>query len=222
MIKNISFAVILLFLGGCAVGNKHEYSGPAPDVIVPSNNSVAVGVHDQRPYVVSGEKTGTFVGLQRGGFGVPFDVTTASGKPLADDFRATIAQVFKRNGGNIKEIAISPSQSDSEARQALITLGQARSLLLTLTEWKSGTSIRGTFLIYDIRLVVLDSTGKALADKTLRGDDNLGRPLRMEEREVGDTSATTGVGHAKEVVPRAYKKKLEELLTSAEIKQALQ
>jgi hypothetical protein len=220
--KNTSLAVICLFLGACAVGNKHEYSGPGPEMIVPSSNSVAVGVHDQRPYVVSGDKTGTFVGLTRGGFGNPFDVTTASGNPLADDFRATIAQVFKRNGVSVKEIAIQPTESASDARQALITLGQARSLLLTLTEWKSGTSMRGTFLTYDVHLVVLDSGGKALADKTLRGSDDLGRPRKMEEREAGDSSATTLVGHAKEVIPRAYKKKLEELLTSTEIKQALQ
>src|SRR3989442_1150138 len=118
MIKSISLAVICLFLGACAVGNKHEYSGSAPDVIVQSNNSVAVGVHDQRPYVVSGNKTGMFVGLSRGGFGNTFDITTASGKPLADDFRTTIAQVFKRNGVSVKEIAIKPTESGSEAQQA--------------------------------------------------------------------------------------------------------
>jgi hypothetical protein len=208
MIKSISLAVICLFLGACAVGNKHEYSGPAPEVIVQSNNSVAVGVHDQRPYVVSGNKTGTFVGLSRGGFGNTFDITTASGKPLADDFRTTIAQVFKRNGVSVKEIEIKPTESGSEARQALVTLGQARSLLLTLTEWKSDTYM-STSLLYDIRLVVLGPAGKALADKTLRGSDNLGG------------SAMNPPGHAKEAIPPAYKKKLEELLTSAEIKQAL-
>lgn len=208
MIRNISIAVSCLFLGACAVGNKHEYSGLAPDVIVQSSNSVAVGVHDQRPYVISGNKTGTFVGLSRGGFGNTFNITTASDKPLADDFRTTIAQVLKHNGVSVKEIAIRPTDSGPEARQALVTLKQARSLLLTLTEWKSDTYM-GTSLEYDIRLVVLDSAGKELAEKTLRGSDNLGgNPINPP-------------GHAKEVIPPAYKKKIEELLTSAEIKEAL-
>jgi hypothetical protein len=208
MIRNISIAVSCVFLGACAVGNKHEYSGPAPDVTVASSNSVAVAVHDQRPYVVSGNKTATFVGLSRGGFGNTFDVTTVSGKPLADDFRTTIAQVLKRNGISVKEIAIKPTESGSEARQALVTLGQARSLLLTLTEWKSDTFMV-TLLHYDIRLVVLDRAGKALAEKTLQGTDSLG------------SSAINPPGHARAAIPPAYNKKLEELLTSAEVKQAL-
>jgi hypothetical protein len=208
MIRNISIAVSCLLLGACAVGNKHEYSGPAPDVTIPSSNSVAVGVHDQRSYVVSGNKTGSFVGLSRGGFGNTFDVTTASGKPLADDFRATIAQVFKRNGASVKEIEIKPTESGSEARQALVKLGQARSLLLTLTEWKSDTYMV-TLLHYDIRLAVFDSAGKPLGEQALQGTDSLG------------SSAINPPGHARAAIPPAYKKKLEELLTSAEIQQAL-
>jgi hypothetical protein len=208
MIRNISIAMSCLFLGACAVGNKHEYSGPAPDVTVPSGNSIAVGVQDQRSYVTGGNKTETFVGLSRGGFGNTFDVTTASGKPLADDFRTTIAQVFKRNGVSVKEIAIRPTESGSEARQALVKLGQARSLLLTLTEWKSDTYMV-TLLHYDIRLAVFDSAGKVLGEQSLQGTDSLG------------SSAINPPGHAREAIPPAYKKKLEQLLTSAEIQQAL-
>lgn len=208
MTRSTSLVAVCLFLGACAIGNKHEYSGQAPEVSVPSKNSVAIGVRDQRPYVVSGNKPGTFVGISRGGFGNTFDITTASGKPLAEDFRATIAQVFKRSGVSVKETAISPSEGDSGARQALITLGQVRSLLLTLTEWKSDTYM-GTSLEYDIRLVVFDSAGKALAEKTLKGSDNLGSSLMNPP------------GHAKDVIPPAYRKKLEELLTSVEIRQAL-
>ena len=209
MIRNVSIVLICLFLGACAVGNKHDYSGTAPEVMVRSGNSVAVGVHDQRPYVVSGNKTEMFVGLSRGGFGNPFDVTTASGNPLADDIRATIAQILKRNGIAVKEIAIRPTQSGVAARQVLATTGQARSLLLTLVEWKSDTYMN-TALIYDVRLVVFDATGKVLADEVLRGRDNLGG------------SGVNPPGHANDAVPAAYRKKLEELLTNPAVRKGLE
>jgi hypothetical protein len=76
---------VLLGLSGCAVGNQHQYAGVAPDLTLKATHSVAVVVVDRRPYVVSGDKDPDFVGLQRGGFGNPFDVTTASGKALASD-----------------------------------------------------------------------------------------------------------------------------------------
>jgi hypothetical protein len=205
------FVLVLccVFVGGCAVGNQHQYSGIAPEVSVPSGNSIAVGVHDQRPYVVAGGKSEMFVGLSRGGFGNPFDVTTASGKPLADDFRATIADIFRRNGVNVKEITIRPASTGVQARDAVISAGQGRSLLLSLAEWKSDTYMN-TALIYDVRLVVLDSAGKVLGDEALRGRDNLGG------------SAINPPAHAIEVVPGAYRRKLEELLNNPAIKKALQ
>lgn len=208
MLRNLLVLVVALSAGGCAFGVKHDYSA-SPDVSISSKNSVAVGVHDQRPYVVSANKTETFVGLSRGGYGNTFDVNTASDKPLADDFRATVVEAFKRSGVSVKDVSLKPGQKPSDALQALITVGQQRSLLLTLREWKSDTYMN-TSLIYNVHLAVLDASGKAIAEKTLQGTDDLGG------------NAFNPPGHAKAAVPPAYKKKIEELLSSPEIKRGLQ
>lgn len=207
--KSLVIALLSLSLGACAVGNRHEYSKVTPELAVSTKNSVAIGVHDERPYVVSGGKETSFVGLSRGGFGNPFDINTQSAKPLADDMNETLLQAFKRNGVDVKTIQIKPAESDNAARQVLVALGQQRSILLTLSEWKSDT-YQNTSLAYDVRLTVLGPNGAVLADKTLKGNENLGG------------SVMNPPAHAKEVVPVAYRRTLDALLSSPEIQQAIQ
>lgn len=60
--------------------------------------TVAVATHDQRPYVVGGNKKPNFVGLSRGGYGNPFDVVTVSGNPLADGFSESISRSLAARG----------------------------------------------------------------------------------------------------------------------------
>jgi hypothetical protein len=208
---NTQFIVLggCLFLGACAIGNKHQYSGVPPEATLASKRSVAVGVLDQRDYVLDGSKTPAFVGLSRGGFGNPFDVTTASDKPLAEDFRDTIVDVFRRNGIVVRELALAASRDEATARTALLKIGQERVLLVALREWKSDT-YTNTTLQYNVEMTVYDVGGKMLASKRIQGNDNLG----------GD--ALNPPGHARQAVPVAYRKKIDELLNSADIRSALQ
>jgi hypothetical protein len=209
--KHTRLAIVAscLFLGACAVGNKHEYGSISPDFALQTKRSVAVGVVDQRSYVLDRSKSDSFVGLSRGGFGNPFDVTTASDRPLADDFRSTLVGVFARNGMEVKEVALAPSRDEGAARQALLKLGQGRAVLVALREWKSDT-YTNTALHYDVEMSVYDASGRRLASRRLEGNDDLGGDLMNPP------------GHAKRVVPMAYRRKLEELLATPEIRRALQ
>src|SRR5574341_548216 len=83
---------------GCAVGNKHSYTVERPELVVQGTRSVAVAAQDARPYVVAGNKTPDFVGLQRGGFGNPFDVTTECGRARGCDFAATVERSREPKG----------------------------------------------------------------------------------------------------------------------------
>jgi hypothetical protein len=83
-----------VLLGGCAVDNSHRYDLGDAEFQVESNKTVAVAVVDTRPYVLSGEKTANFSGLMRGGFGNPFDVTTDSGRALAEDLTISIVRAL--------------------------------------------------------------------------------------------------------------------------------
>src|SRR5437899_535946 len=99
----LSLLCVVVF-GGCAVGVKHQYDNITPETKFQTRAKIAVGVHDQRNYVVYGQKSPTFVGLSRGGFGNPFDVNTASGQALANDFRNSIANGLSRAGANVVRV----------------------------------------------------------------------------------------------------------------------
>jgi len=77
--KKILLILFVLFLTGCAVGNKYNYrsSSMALPIKPVNHRTLILSVEDLRPYVLNGEKEPNFVGLQRGGFSNPFDVTTS-------------------------------------------------------------------------------------------------------------------------------------------------
>lgn len=199
---------ISIFISGCAVGVEHRYDLTDAQLNVDTKQSVAVGVLDQRPYVVNGEKGANFVGIQRGGFGNPFDVTTVSGNPLAEDMSATIETSLKANQVAVQRVAILP---EGNSRKAISTLGTAkasRSLLITLREWKSDT-YTNTKLTYDIHAQIFSTGGEELARKVMNGQDNLG----------GDF--VNPPGHARIAVPKAFRQKLKDLFSDSQIKAAL-
>lgn len=163
----------MLLLGGCAVGVKHNYDQSGLDLGVATPATVAVGTLDLRPYIVNGQKAPNFVGLSRGGFGNPFDVTTQSGRPLATDLSSSIVESMKTNGVKAQSVQLASTLNAEQATSALRAAGTQRSVLLTLFEWK-GDSMMNVGFNYDFTLRVFDKDGKQLTSKVQQGRENLG------------------------------------------------
>jgi len=200
---------LLAALSGCAIGNKHEYAGITPDLMVTGQHTVAVIVVDNRPYVATGGKGPDFVGLQRGGFGNPFSVTTKSGKPLASDIADDVVAALNKRGLRSSGKTLPPGTTVDGALKAAAGAGADRGLLLDIREWKSDT-YNGTALIFDVEARVCDATGASLADVVKTGNQDLG------------SSFMDPPGHAKEAVPLAFKATMESLLNDPKVVSALQ
>lgn len=200
--------VLLAFISaGCAVGNKHSYSLARPELAPQGSSAIAVAAQDARSYVVSGEKTPDYVGTQRGGFGNPFNVLTQSGKPLAEDFAATVSESLARKG--FKSTTVKVAVSGTPDIRALAAQAKSeRVALVLIQEWKSDT-YQNTALSYDVTLQVYDSAGKRLAENRITGRDDLGG------------SAWNPPSHARSAIPVAYKKKLEDLFAADAIVKSL-
>ncbi len=208
--RSMAAALFMLLLAcGCAVGNKHNYSNVVADLRASGSSSVSVATHDQRPYVVSGEKPPQFVGLQRGGFGNPFSVSTLDDKPLADDITRDITASLAKKGFHAIPVIVLPSDSGETVLQKSKAAAAERSIIVTLLEWKTDT-YSNVALLYDVSLSVYAKDGQQLAQKNIKGRDNLGG------------SAWNPPAHAKQAVPVALRQKLEELLNSPEISKTLQ
>lgn len=196
-------------LSGCAVGNKHAYHEIEATTSTKTEKSVSVATLDQREYVISGQSKPELVGMQRGGFGNPFDVLTASGRPLSSEFTSTVKRALERNGIKVLAVETKPSSPSQPAMADLMASAGDRLLLLSIKEWIGDSQIN-TELRYNLQLLVADKTGKTLATKNYSGSRNLGG------------SQLNPPGHAKEVMPTAFREAVEHLLNSREITAALQ
>lgn len=213
MAKTVLSIIFLLSTGilasGCAVGNKYSYHDTVASIQASGSKTVGIATHDQREYILSGNKNPDFIGLQRGGFGNPFNVTTESEKPLAEDMTRTIAVSLSGKGFKAIPIMVLPSENQSAVLNKLKASAGEILILLTLNEWKSDTATN-VALIYDVTLKVYDKSGNPVTEKSLKGKENL------------KGSAWNPPAYAREHVPKAFKQKIEDLFNSPEISRTLQ
>ena len=200
--------VVFLLLNGCAVGNKHAYHDSTIDLKCKGSAKIGVATHDQRPYIVDGKKRPDFVGLQRGGYGNPFNVSTASGNPLATDITDTLTRSLKSKGFEAIPLTITKNDNADTIKTNIKSKNFSRTIITTLYEWKSDT-MTNTGLSYDVEMQVLDTDGNKIAQRKISGGDNLGGSMMNPP------------AHAKRAIPVAFKEKFELLLNDEQIAKAL-
>jgi hypothetical protein len=102
MLKKLLLLCLLIplpaFAVGTVVGKKVNYVDDHAKLNYAGQGSIVVITRDERPYVLDGDKKPQFVGVMRGGFGIPFDVMNLSGNPLADDISTSLATALKGAG----------------------------------------------------------------------------------------------------------------------------
>lgn len=192
----------------CAVGREQAFHTTSIQVSRSSSrSSVAIAVHDLRGEVVTGDKEPDFVGLSRGGYGNPFDVTTASGAPLAEDFARTIARGLEAAGHRVQVVPIAHGVAPD---QALAKLSHTRAdclLLVHIKRWKSDT-YQTTGLEYDLEVVALDERAKPRGRARQHGRDYVG------------SSFWNPGAQAEAAIPKIFAQKLEALLNDPKIARA--
>ena len=140
-------------------------------------------VADKRPYVLSGNKEPSFVGLQRGGFGNPFDVTTVSGSPLSKDMAEAIASGLARSGYKVEVI----QQSSSDAADIVVSVakrgGLSRVVAVIVREWKTDIYL-GMTLHYDLELIVYGADGAVLGRNRMAAVEEVGGAAISPEKNA--------------------------------------
>ena len=205
------FYIIFLIatISACAFGNRHTYHDTVAELDATGTIAIAVTSHDQRDYVISGNKNPIFVGLQRGGYGNPFDVLTESGDPLAQDMTISVVMSLSKKGFQ----AIPVASSHLEDQQSLISRMKGtkavRFLIFTIHEWKSDT-YQNTALIYDVDATIMNENEVILGQSKIKGRDNLGG------------SFMNPPAYAKKAIPNVFREKIEMLLNNEKILNALQ
>ena len=200
-------SVLAWLIGGCAIGNQHQYALNDLKFNAKSEKQVVIGVQDRRSYVVDGNKAPNFVGIQRGGFGNPFDVTTTSGRGLADDMASSIATALSSRQIAVRTVSVSEKDDTDDALKKLLAEKAERSILLVVSEWKADT-YASTGLTYDLRIRIFSGDGTRMIQKAISGKDSLGASFVPADARVN--------------VENAYRNKLEGLFNDPDVLAALQ
>ncbi|MFN5063975.1 MAG: hypothetical protein ACK5GN_14150 [Pseudomonadota bacterium] len=183
---------------GSAAGNRYSYRDVVVSVPVSNGRTVAVATHDQRPYIVADDKQPSFVGIQRGGFGNPFNVSNRHNEPLSTSYTVAAWDSLKVAGATCAVVETNHLDPSSAVTANLTNSGKERALLFPFGEWKTD-ALLSTALIYDVTLDVISPDGRAVVSKVARGKDDL------------DGSFWNGPGHARKATPVAFRAKLESM-----------
>jgi hypothetical protein len=169
MFHRMFFILTLTFvLGACAVGNEYDYGAASATLRAETDRSVSATVIDYRPYVLSGKKSPSFVGLHRGGFGNPFDVTTKSGRGLSEDLTDVLVRALDAQGITAKALMLAPGTSVDDSVMQFQDQGTDRLLVVAMREWKTDSMMRIT-LHWDFDASVYDPSGVMLAKQSISG-----------------------------------------------------
>lgn len=208
-LQRLAALVLALALGACAIGNKQDFRPIAAQLPYSGKGAVAVLAVDERPYVLAGDKNPDYVGYQRNRVGIPFNVKTASGRPLAAELTDAFVRSLSASGFAAQARAVAPRTGADSARAALLRGAPRRALLVEIVQWES-TSFFNTTLEHELHATVYDGAGHALASQTVEGSEHLeGTFLRAPKT-------------ARETVPSALAGKIQALLNTPAMRAALQ
>jgi len=198
-------------LGACAFGNTTDYQNQTPVLAATTGNPVAVAAYDQRPYVLSGKNSATYTGVTRAAIGVPYGVHTTSGRPLADDFSAAIANGLSAKGIQVTVVTVPYTETREQAIKALLNQGKPRSLLVTIEDWETDQYIDAS-LTFSLKADVLDASGAVLATNTVTSRRGISGNFFAIQPHTGASAQASLI--AQQV--------LQQLLNDPKIVQALQ
>lgn len=177
-----------------------------PVVATTINSAAALAVVDHRPYVIDSDKTPTFEGLMRSGFGIPYSMPTGDNQPLADYF-AIIAKSGLSGAG--ADVSVVKTQYTDSADKVHQTLSRAADdyIYLELVQLKYDNYGLKLNADYDINLNYIDQSRNVRLSKNFAG----------KEQQQSGGGNLGGIGNAAQQV---YKDLVEKMFNDSDFKQA--
>lgn len=179
---------VVLFLTGCSGGQASTHTAGTVMLKLQSAPPISIGVWDDRPDVINGDRDPAWIGLQRSLYGIPYGVQTSSRRPFAEELGKMLERSFRHAGLDVEMVHIPVGSDRQDAVEYLVATEHPRLLLLRIGQWYADTYVQTT-LHYDVTLDVLDSRGSLVAQSALSGGDDLGRKMREGRRSTTEAIA---------------------------------
>ncbi|MBF0462718.1 MAG: hypothetical protein HQL87_15165 [Magnetococcales bacterium] len=170
-------------LTGCVAGQTIDMAMKQPEVKAASLGiPVVLQTTDQRPYVLSGNKSPAYIGHYRGGFGNVFDVKTVDAVALATMIQKDLLSELTGLGFQV---------GDDK---------QAKIIKVEIKDWNFNAYLNGRF-VYALELSINDPSGQNLYKKNFSG-----------EEVINGSIWTGAKGAFEREMPKIYSKVLKSLL----------
>lgn len=177
------------------MGGTYDYGKLFLDLTPTHADNVAVAVIDERPYVVNGEESPSFVGTMAGRYRNTVDVKTASGRPLASVIADAVVDAYRLQGATASAVAVKEGAALSEVFAALAATGAERLLVLRIGEWQTISAVR-VAESWQFEATVHDRAGAVLGRRASQGRSTVGttdfdeNTEKMAVRALSDRLAT--------------------------------
>lgn len=169
--KALAITLFVLSTWICNADAQENFANAWPAINYYTKVPIRVAVVDEREYVKSGTKDSSYVGAIRNNYGIPRNVYTASGGPVAEDVEKAIVNGLSNVGINA-EIADAASKSSRRSSQS----GE-RLLLITLSEWVSDSYRNSVGFSHKLTASLFDHDGGRIAFTSSEGTKNFSSPL---------------------------------------------
>jgi hypothetical protein len=164
---------------------------------------------DQRQFILNKESPDTYVGMVRGGYGNPFNATTLSGLPFADDVSQCVCNSLISKGYKAKIVSVKFDLTEQEVIEGLLSETEDRALLVLIQKWESD-SFLNLNVGYDLVLKVIAKDGTILATAEAKDDVSVPGNIWVGSVEMSKTE-----------VPNIFKKSIESLLNNPDVVRVL-
>jgi len=194
----------ICLITACAIGRTYNYSNAWPSLSYSSAKKVTIAVHDQRNYVIKGQKSESYAGMLRGGYGNPWNVNTENNESLSDVMANNICSGLNNAGIKASKVLTKYTDSKSSILNTMVTTSKDndRLIILTILDWYTDT-YKDTTLYAHLVVEVYDGE-----------KNNISKYEFKEERNLG-------YGIPYNTAPNAFKNIISTIFNKTEIKSSL-
>jgi hypothetical protein len=166
--------VLLIVLGACVPGGTYQVAPVSLSLTATSQRSVVAAVTDQRPYVLSGEQSASFLGTERGNWGGEKKISTESGRDLAEVIDDAVVQALASRGIAASALLPVADAAVTDTLSAFKAQGADRLLVVEIHDWRTDINTR-IVLRWRLEALVYDQSGNVLARTDSQGVSPVGR-----------------------------------------------
>ena len=163
---------VMITASGCVVGRKMSFENKLAGPEYHTSKTAFIVFQDQRPNVLSGKSKPSLCGHMKSTAGISYNVQTKEGKPLADEFAASVSSSYSKAGAPATPGMVSPNASADSVIGAFRHDGSKDLLLLFyIDDWDARAVPRFSTIKYEavcsLRLQVYDRSGNLLASESI-------------------------------------------------------